>query len=73
MPGFRERYASSSAGVATCAGMAAYDTRVAEVRVRTERRTQLVDITSRVEGALDGAADASAVLVFVPHTTAALT
>jgi secondary thiamine-phosphate synthase enzyme len=53
--------------------MAAYDTRVAEVRVRTERRTQLVDITSRVQSALDGAGEASAVLVFVPHTTAALT
>jgi secondary thiamine-phosphate synthase enzyme len=45
---------------------------VAEIRVRTERRTQLVDITDRVAGAADGAAG-SALLVFVPHTTAGVT
>jgi secondary thiamine-phosphate synthase enzyme len=41
-----------------------------EFSVRTERRTQLVDITSDVQQAaaeLDGAA---AVVVYVPHTTA---
>ena len=43
-----------------------------EIRVRTERRTQVVDITNDVQGALDGAAGA-AVLVYVPHTTAGLT
>ena len=43
-----------------------------EIRVRTERRTQLIDITEDVRAALDGA-DASAVLVFVPHTTAGVT
>jgi secondary thiamine-phosphate synthase enzyme len=37
--------------------------------VRTERRTQLVDITSLVREALDGA-EGTAALVFVPHTTA---
>ena len=38
--------------------------------LRTERRTQLVDITSLVANAVDGSGDASAALVFVPHTTA---
>jgi secondary thiamine-phosphate synthase enzyme len=42
---------------------------VHDIRVRTERRTQLVDITRQVQEALDGASG-SAVLVFVPHTTA---
>ena len=43
-----------------------------EIRVRTERRTQLVDITQDVQAALDGDAG-SAVLVYVPHTTAGVT
>jgi secondary thiamine-phosphate synthase enzyme len=43
-----------------------------EIRVRTERRTQLVDITGDVQAALDGNAG-SAVLVYVPHTTAGVT
>jgi secondary thiamine-phosphate synthase enzyme len=43
-----------------------------EIRLRTERRTQLVEITREVEEALEDAG-ASAVLVFVPHTTAGLT
>ena len=41
--------------------------------LRTERRTQLVDITGLVAAAVDDPGDASAVLVFVPHTTAGLT
>ena len=44
-----------------------------EIGLSTERKTQLVEITREVEGALEGAADASAALVFVPHTTAGLT
>ena len=44
-----------------------------EIRIRTERHTQLLDITGEVEAALNGVTDASAVLVFVPHTTAGLT
>ena len=44
-----------------------------ELHVKTERRTQLVDITPDVEGVLDGLDGASAALLFVPHTTAALT
>jgi secondary thiamine-phosphate synthase enzyme len=41
--------------------------------LRTERRTQLVDITRLVQEAVEGALDAAAVLVFVPHTTAGVT
>ena len=44
-----------------------------QVTVRTERRTQLVDITRRIQDALDGVENASAVLVYVPHTTAGIT
>jgi len=44
-----------------------------QIRVRTERRTQLIDITSHVQAALDGADGSSAALVFVPHTTAGVT
>jgi secondary thiamine-phosphate synthase enzyme len=43
------------------------------ISLRTERRTQLVEITRQVQEALDGASDASAALVFVPHTTAGVT
>jgi secondary thiamine-phosphate synthase enzyme len=46
---------------------------VLEIAVRTERKTQVVDITDDVARALDGADGASAVLVFVPHTTAGVT
>ena len=44
-----------------------------ELRLRTERRTQLVEITRLVADALGDAGDASAALVFVPHTTAGVT
>ena len=43
-----------------------------ELRLRTERRTQLVDISREVRGATEGA-DGTAVLVYVPHTTAGVT
>jgi secondary thiamine-phosphate synthase enzyme len=46
---------------------------VHEIRLRTDRRTQLVDITRQVEESLNGNGDASAALVFVPHTTAGVT
>jgi secondary thiamine-phosphate synthase enzyme len=45
---------------------------VQRLTLRTERRTQLVDITADVRAAVDGA-DGSAVLVYVPHTTAGVT
>jgi secondary thiamine-phosphate synthase enzyme len=46
---------------------------VRELRIRTERRTQLLEITRDVQSALDGEDGASAALVFVPHTTAGVT
>ena len=44
-----------------------------EISLRTERRTQLLDITPRVEEALNGADGAAAALVYIPHTTAGVT
>ena len=44
-----------------------------EISLKTERRTQLVDITAEVEEALNGANGAAAALVYVPHTTAGVT
>jgi secondary thiamine-phosphate synthase enzyme len=46
---------------------------VHELNVKTERRTQLIDITEQVRGAVDGSNGASAALVYVPHTTAGVT
>ena len=43
-----------------------------ELKVTTERHTQLLDITGQVREAVAGAVGA-AVLVYVPHTTAGLT
>jgi secondary thiamine-phosphate synthase enzyme len=45
---------------------------VREITLRSERRTQLIEITGEVEAALEGA-EGSAALVFVPHTTAGVT
>jgi secondary thiamine-phosphate synthase enzyme len=45
---------------------------VREITLRSDRRTQLIEITRDVEAALDGA-EGSAALVFVPHTTAGVT
>ena len=44
-----------------------------EIRIRTERRTQLVDITRQVQEAIGSPNGAAAALVYVPHTTAAIT
>ncbi|MDQ3866737.1 MAG: secondary thiamine-phosphate synthase enzyme YjbQ [Actinomycetota bacterium] len=41
-----------------------------EFEVRTERRTQALDVTSQVREAIAGAGEAAAALVYVPHTTA---
>jgi secondary thiamine-phosphate synthase enzyme len=46
---------------------------VREIRLRSDRRTQLIEITRDVQAALTGSGEASAALVFVPHTTAGLT
>ncbi|HEY6836622.1 MAG TPA: secondary thiamine-phosphate synthase enzyme YjbQ [Gaiellaceae bacterium] len=40
-----------------------------ELRIETERKTQLLDVTDRVRAALEGA-EGSLVTLFVPHTTA---
>ena len=44
-----------------------------EFRVKTERRSQLVDVTQQVQAALGELNGAAAVLVYVPHTTAGIT
>ena len=49
-----------------------------EISLKTDRKTQLVEITSEVREALsdasrNGANGASAALVYVPHTTAGVT
>ena len=44
-----------------------------EISLKTDRRTQLLDITDQVEQALNGANGAAAALVYVPHTTAGVT
>jgi secondary thiamine-phosphate synthase enzyme len=43
-----------------------------EIRLRTARRSHVVDISADVRNAIDGARG-SAVLVYVPHTTAGVT
>ena len=43
------------------------------IDVKTERKTQLVDITRAVQEALGEPNGASAALVYVPHTTAGVT
>ena len=43
-----------------------------DISLRSERRTQLIEITRDVERALEGA-EGSAALIFVPHTTAGVT
>ena len=44
-----------------------------EFNLKTERRTQVIDITQQVQEAIDGENGASAALVYVPHTTAGVT
>jgi len=46
---------------------------VREISIRTERRTQLIEITELVRRAVEGANGAAAALVYVPHTTAGIT
>ena len=44
-----------------------------EINLKTERKTQLVEITDQVEEALASTNGARAALVYVPHTTAGVT
>ncbi len=44
-----------------------------EIELTTERKTQLLNITEEVRAAVQGNGDASAALVYVPHTTAGVT
>jgi secondary thiamine-phosphate synthase enzyme len=46
---------------------------VREIILKTERKTQLIEITELVRAALNGTNGASAALVYVPHTTAGVT
>jgi secondary thiamine-phosphate synthase enzyme len=46
---------------------------VQEIALKTDRKTQLVDITRQVQDALPDANGARAALVYVPHTTAGVT
>ncbi len=43
---------------------------LSEFEVRTERRTQAIDVTRQVRETLGETGDAAAVVVYVPHTTA---
>ncbi len=44
-----------------------------EISLKTDRKTQLVNITDQVQAALGEPNGAAAALVYVPHTTAAVT
>jgi secondary thiamine-phosphate synthase enzyme len=46
---------------------------VQELTIKTERHTQLLDITEQVRAALADEPEGAAALVYVPHTTAGLT
>jgi len=46
---------------------------VREINLKTDRKTQLVNITELVQAALTDADGSAAVLVYVPHTTAGVT
>ena len=44
-----------------------------EISLKTDRKTQLIEITDLVRDALGGTNGTSAALVYVPHTTAGVT
>ena len=44
-----------------------------EIHIKTDRKTQLVNITADVQAALGDTNGAAAALVYVPHTTAGVT
>ena len=43
-----------------------------EFELKTERKTQILEVTAEVRAALGDAGEAAAALVYVPHTTAGL-
>ena len=50
-----------------------YDRRVRRLTLSTDRRDQMIDVTELVSAAVAEMPDATAVLLHVPHTTAAVT
>ncbi len=44
-----------------------------KIALKTDQKTQLIDITEQVRAAVDGSNGAAAALVYVPHTTAGVT
>jgi secondary thiamine-phosphate synthase enzyme len=46
---------------------------VQEINLKTERKTQLLNITEQVQAALGDTNGAAAALIYVPHTTAGVT
>ena len=44
-----------------------------EFEVKTKRKTQVVNVTDDVRGAVEGGEEGAAALVYVPHTTAGVT
>jgi secondary thiamine-phosphate synthase enzyme len=46
---------------------------VQEISLKTDRKTQLLDITEQVQAALGEPNGAAAALIYVPHTTAGVT
>ena len=44
-----------------------------EIQLKTDRKTQLINITEQVQAALGDSNGAAAALVYVPHTTAGVT
>ena len=44
-----------------------------EINLKTERKTQLLNITEQVQAALGDTNGAAAALIYVPHTTAGVT
>src|SRR5438046_2214416 len=67
------RKASSSRELGACTDIGRRIGARRELTVRTERRTQLIDITRQVREAAEEEGDGAAALVYVPHTTAGVT
>jgi secondary thiamine-phosphate synthase enzyme len=65
---------SSCSGLENAYASASGEIAVLTLRVKTDRRTQFVDITSKIESLVSSAAVNSGIChIYVPHTTAAVT